>query len=53
MINLLNGLLEQMEGLKDNPNREQFCVNFDNNFKKDKELYFTLTGKEWKGGANK
>jgi hypothetical protein len=46
-INLLTYILATMEGIKDNPDREAFCVNFDENFKKRKERFKELTGKEW------
>ena len=46
-INFLSYLLATMEGIKDNPDREAFCVNFDEAFKRRKERFKELTGKEW------
>jgi len=46
-LNFVTFLLEHMEPLKDNPDREKFCVGFDEAFKRDKQWYKELTGKEW------
>lgn len=34
---IMEDLLKEMEEMKDHPNREQFCVNFDGQYKKLKE----------------
>ena len=48
-INFVAFLLTWMDKCKDNPDREQFCVDFDNAYERDKEWYKKLTGKEWEG----
>ena len=47
LINLMSYLLEQMDGLKDSPDREKYCVNFDDAYQTRKANYLELTGKEW------
>ncbi len=46
-INFVTFLLEWMGKHKDDPDREQFCVNFDEAYARDKAWYKELTGKEW------
>lgn len=46
-LNLVKDLIEQMEDLKDDPDREKFCVDFDAAHKRYKQRYFELTGNKW------
>jgi hypothetical protein len=48
-VNLMAYILEWMDKCKDSPDRERFCVGFDNAYKRDKAYYKELTGKEWEG----
>jgi hypothetical protein len=48
-INIMTYLLKNMDELKDDPDREKFCVNFDKSYERNKEYYKQLTGKEWEG----
>ena len=48
--NLVKWLLETMEPIKGDPEREKFCVGFDREYLRLKGVYKELTGKEWEGG---
>ncbi len=48
-INFITFLLRYMDLSKDSPDREKFCVNFDNCYERDKAFYKKLTGKDWEG----
>jgi hypothetical protein len=41
--------LYYMEKLKDHPDREEYCIDFDNAFRERKQRYKDTTGKEWEG----
>ena len=43
-------LLKEMEYIKDHPDRNKFCVDFDNVYERRKRLYKDYTGKEWGEG---
>ena len=51
-INLINWFIETMEPLKEHPDRERFCVNFDREYERLKERYKELTGKEWEKASD-
>ena len=46
---LLRFLLGSMDEVKDHPDRERYCTDFDKTYKWRKERYKELTGKEWTG----
>ena len=48
LINITSFLLKQMDELKDSPDRDRYCWNFDEVYQTRKAKYFDLTGKDWR-----
>ncbi len=46
-LDFVKYLIEQMEELKDDPDREKYCVGFDVVYENRKQKYFGLTGSKW------
>jgi len=46
-LDFVKFLLNQMEPLKDHPDRDKYCYNFDTAYEERKQWYKKLTGKEW------
>jgi hypothetical protein len=40
--------LETMDGLRDNPDREAYCVDFDREYDRRRKRYEEITGKSWR-----
>ena len=46
---IIKWLLKLMEEMKDRPDRNMFCANFDEVYEQRKKIYKDYTGKEWEG----
>ncbi len=46
-LNLIVFILGFMDQCKDSPDREKFCVNFDEAYTREKARYKELTSEDW------
>lgn len=44
---IVTTILHDMEQFKHDPDREKYCIDFDNEYERKKDRYMELTGKIW------